>query len=334
MGFTDMLILGGIWFILPFFFVISGYLYKPHERSVSENIIYRTKKLLIPTLKYTVILLLLWGLYCVIVHGETLKEWGRDIVLTYLKPEFYRLLINKDVRIDGLIYDMISVVWFIWTMIFAVPLFYIFVDFTNKRAANLFIVCAVLIIISTLLYPYSANLSWSLSLVPVYDAIALCGAFLASHDLIKKFFTRSYKYFFAVIAAVVHIAIFYQFGSFWVFANSICNDRAGNFAVLIFFLQVFIGGYAYVVLCELINECGFINKFFAFVGRNSLEFMFLHRIFSTIFSDIIGAPIKSWEFWYVPFTWESFIKSFGGFVFTIIMCSIIACMNKKKSGAF
>ena len=332
MGFADMLILGGIWFILPFFFVISGYLYKPDKLfSVSENIIYRIKRLLIPALKYTITLLLLWGLYCVIVHGVTLKEWARDIVLTYLRPEFYRLLIDKDVRIDGLIYDMISTVWFLWTMILAAPLFYIFVDFTNKRAINLFLVCAVLIIISTLLHPYNAKFSWSLTLIPVYSAAALCGAFMNSHDLINKFFYSKYKYILAIIAAIIHVKIFNKFGSFWVFSNSICNDSAGNFAVLIFFLQVFIGGYAYIVLCDLINKCGVINKILAFIGANSLVFVFMHRIFSTIFADIIGAPIKSWEFWYVPFTAEAFIKSFCGFIFTIIMCSILACIINKRA---
>ena len=328
-GLADMLILCGIWFILPFFFVISGYLYKPHRYSISDYIIHRGKSLLIPTLKYTITLLLLWGLYCVIIHGETLKEWARDIVLTYLRPEFYRLLISPDVNTDGLIYDMISTVWFMWTMIFSAPLFYGFVEFTNKRAANLFIVCAVLIIISTLLHPYRAKFSWSLTLVPVYAAISLCGSFMKTHDLVSKFFAGNYKYILAVIAAVIHVKIFYKFASFWVFSNEIGNSAAGNFAVLIFFLQTFIGGYAYIVLCELINKLGFLEKILAFIGQNSLMFMFTHRIFSTIFADIIGAPIKSWEFWYVPFTAEAFIKSLGGFIFAMIMCSILACINKK-----
>ena len=332
-GFADMLILGGIWFILPFFFVISGYLYKPDRFSVYDNIIYRVESLLIPALKYTVTLLFLWGVYCMIFHGVAIKEFARDIVLTYLRPEFYRLLISPDVRIDGLVYDMISTVWFIWTMILTAPLYYVLVDFTNKRALNLFIVCALLIIVSTILHPYNAKFSWSLTLVPVYCAVTLCGAFLRSHDLIDKIFSGIHQYIIAIIAVIVHITIFYKFGSFWVFSNSIANDNAGNWGVFIFFAQTLIGGYAYIVLCILLDNFTLSRKFLAFIGRNSLVFMFTHRIFATIFADIIQAPIKSWEYWYVPFTAEAFFKSFAGFIFALLMGSLIvkiqAVMVKK-----
>lgn len=330
MSFADMLILGGIWFILPFFFVISGYLYKPNKRPLIAGIVHRIEHLLIPSLKYTVILLLSWGIYCMMFHGVTVKEFARDIVLTYLRPEFYRVFISPDVRIDGIIYDMISTVWFIWTMILAAPLFYVLVDFTNKRALNLFIVCALLVIISTILHPYNAKFSWSLTLVPVYCAAALCGSFLSSHDLVNKIFTGIHQYIIAVIALIVHIMIFYKFGSFWVFSNSIANDNAGNFGVFIFFIQIFIGGYAYIVLCRLIDKFSIPEEFFVFIGRNSLVFMFTHRIFATLFADMIQAPIKSWEFWYVPFTAEAFFKSLAGFIYALLMGGVIVKIQRMR----
>ncbi len=83
------------------------------------------------------------------------------------------------------------------------------------------------------------------------------------------------------------------------------------------------------MLCELINKFVFLAKILAFIGQNSLMFMFTHRIFAAIFADIIGSPIKTGDFWYVPFTAEAFIRSLGGFIFAMIMCSILACINKK-----
>ena len=321
-GLADKFIMSGIWLAIPLFFVISGYLHRDDNK-----LAHRVKSLLIPSLRYTLLLLVAGGIYCAIFHGYTLKDWARDFMLTYLRPEFSMRIMPDFIPADFwtcLLYDVISPVWFIWTMIFTLYVFYLLVKFTNRSFWNLLICCIVCVCMSTALYDFSQYFSWSLTLVPVYAAIMLCGAFIASREINLE----SGNIFAAMIAFMIHFAAFVAWGSSNIFMNVV--GTLGRLSVIIFFAQVFVGGYPFIFTCRVFMNIKYIAGFLTLLGRNSLIFMFLHRPLGAIFSDMLGTYIKSGTSWNVDVTPEVFIKSLIVFALSMTLCTLLALVQDDK----
>lgn len=326
-GPADMIMRQSVWFAVPFFFLLSGYLYKIIEH---HNLVRRVKILLIPSLEYTFSLLVIGGIYCMFFHSYTFKDICIDAVYTYLRPEFSTKLIPLEMYYwDRLLYDIISQVWFIWTMIFTQPVFYFFVRYTYNNFRNLFIVCAVMLLISFMLYDYSSYVSWSLTLVPVYAAIMLAGDYCAGLDFSERIINSidSKSYILAVIALIIHAVMFYFSGSPRAFMNEL--GTIGRWSVFTFFIQIFIGGYAFMIVCKLLSKVKYVSEFLQFAGRNSLLFMFMHRPFGVIYSDLLGTYIKSGPTWSVEFNSEVCIYSLIIFTLSIISCSLFALIKGR-----
>ncbi|MBQ4469399.1 MAG: acyltransferase family protein [Synergistaceae bacterium] len=315
----------GVWLSIPFFFVLSGYLYKPSR----HNIIYRIKSILIPSVKYSFILLVVGGIYCAVFHSYTFRGWLVDVLLTYLRPEFSLDLITLDVpHWNLLLYDIISPIWFIWTMVWTLPVFYALVGYTSKSIRNLVLCCVLLLITSILLYDYSSYFSWSLTLVPVYAAVMFCGSYCANAGVFERI-VASRNYMLALIAAAVHFMMFLLCGSPRAFMNEL--GTIGKWSVIAFFVQTFIGSYALILFCVFLADYKYISDFVEFVGINSLLFMLAHRSFGVVFSDIMGTYIKSGDYWTLDnVTVEIFVKSLTVLVLSLISCSIFIMIKDKR----
>ena len=315
-----------IWFAIPFFFLLSGYLYRVER----YNLIYRVKALLIPSLVCTSLLLVIGGAYCMLFHSYTINDIFIDFVYTYLRPEFSAKLIPINMNYwDRLLYDVISPVWFIWTLILTLPVFYFFMRFTSHSFRNLFIICAVMLLISFMLYDYRNYFSWSLTLVPVYAAVMLAGDYCSGLKLYERL-DNSGSYLIALIAFIIHTVMYYFSGSSRAFMNEL--GTIGKWSVFTFFIQVFIGSYAFILLCKLLGKIKYVSEFLQFTGRNSLFFMFLHRPLGVIFSDLLGTYIKSGPTWQVEVNAEVFIYSVIVFILSIISCSAFAFIIKNING--
>lgn len=318
----------GVWLAIPLFFLISGYVYRlrPHDLP------YRIKSLLIPSLKYTLFFIVAGGIYCIIFHSYTFKDICIDAVYTYLRPEFSSMLIKLDMNYwDRLLYDIIGQVWFVWTMIFALPLFYLFVRRTSQSFRNLLIICVIFVAMTFMLYDYSSYISWSLTIVPLYAALMLIGDYFAELNLCERIVKseKSVNYFAALAAFIIHSVMFSFSGSPRSFMNEL--GTIGKFSVFTFFVQVFIGGYAFIILCKLLVKIKFVSWFLQLVGRNSLLFMFLHRPLGALFSDIFGTYIKSGPYWTIDnLTAGICIKSILIYILTLICCSIFAMLKERS----
>ena len=318
---ADQFIRECIWLVIPFFFIVSGYNYVSGKRTLRQNIIHRLESLLITTLKYTLILLVLGGVYCAVVHGYTIKDWTRDVIFTYLRPEFSAVVI-PDWGYGGILFENISTVWFVWTMLFAYMIFYFVADLALKNKLNFFLCIVIFLLIGISLYDIADKFSWSLTLTPIYAAIMLCGVYVAKNSFILK-----QNIWLAIVAAVIHVLMFKFFGT-----DLICYNKLGTigkWSVIPFFIQVFIGTYALVVLCRILADFHVLSRILAFIGRNSLSFLMLHCAFGVIFADLMKTYIKPGPYWYIDVTPEIFVKSLVGWLLSMICCAIF-CMTKEK----
>ena len=318
---ADQFIRECIWLVIPFFFVVSGYNYVSGKRTLKQNIVHRLQSLLFKTLKYTLVLLALGGVYCVVVHDYTIKDWLRDIIFTYLRPEFSAIVL-PEWGYGGILFENISVVWFVWTMIFAYIIFYLVVELVLKSKLNSFLCVVIFLFVGISLYDIADKISWSLTLTPVYAAIMLCGVYVAKISSKLK-----QNIWLALVAVVIHVLMFKFFGS-----DLICYSKlgtVGKWSVIPFFVQAFIGTYALIVLCRILAKFNILSRIFAFIGRNSLSFLLLHCAFGVIFADIMNTYIKPGPYWYIDVTPEIFVKSLIGWLLSMICCSIFCIVREK-----
>ncbi len=320
---ADQFIRECIWLVIPFFFIVSGYNYVSGRRTLKHNIVHRLKSLLVSAFKYTLVLLALGGVYCAVVHGYTMKDWIRDIIFTYLRPEFSAIVI-PDWGYGGILFENISAVWFVWTMIFAYMIFYFVVDLALENKLNFFACVILFFLIGISLYDIADRISWSLTLTPVYAAIMLCGVYVA-----KISSTLKQNIWLALVAVVIHVLMFKFWGS-----DLICYSKLGTigkWSVIPFVVQVFIGMYALVVLCRILANVNILSRILAFIGRNSLSFLLLHCAFGVIFADLMNTYIKPGPYWYIDVTPEIFIKSLVGWLLSMTCCAIFCIIKERRS---
>ena len=319
-GLADQAIREFIWLILPLFFFMSGLFYNSGKRSLLQNILHRIKTLLIPTLKYTVILLLIGCAYCTAFHGYQLRDWVRDFVFTYLRPEFSALIYGSEYA--GIAFENISAVWFVWVMLFTYPVFYFLVEHCLKSLWNLIICVIALLALGVMIYDFGPKISWSLTLVPVYAAITLSGAYISNqwHNIKRNTFI-------ALLAVIIHVLMFQLCGSDSVYASEV--GTIGKWSVITFFLQTFIGGYALLMFCKALTKFNGLRKILTFIGRNSLSFLMLHCYFGVLFADLMHTYIKPGPNWYIEVTSEIFVKSLIGCLLSLICCSAF-CIVKER----
>lgn len=320
---SDKILCELIWLLMPLFFIISGYLDKNRKKSFSQKIFYRIKALLVPTLKYTVIWLLIGGIYCVIFHDYSSRDFFRDVIQTYLRPEFSNFVI-PEWGVGGILFESLSAVWFIWSMMFTYFIFYHIADYVRYDSKKLIFTVLILLSLGIIVYDFGEKISWSLTVIPIYAALMLCGSYFAQiHDF-------KFNFLIAITAAVIHFVMYQFFGTDFVFANSL--GTVGRWSVITFFLQTFIGIYAFMALCSALNKkTKLISKFFIYIGQNSLIFLVFHGAFGLIYSDVLHTFIKlSQEYWYIDnITPETFCKSLAVCFLSILSCFVI-CFLKDK----
>ena len=318
-GIADIILCECIWLFIPFFFLLSGFNFK-EGRTISENINHRLKALLFPALKYTAVILFLGGIYCIIFHGYSADDVLKDAVFTYLRPEFSSMLFPEWGN-TGVLFECLSPVWFVWTMILSFLIFYPAERYALKSTKSLCVSCAVLLTAGIMLYGFGEKVSWSMTATPVYAAIMLCGVWLSREQNIRVSIIP------AVIALAVH-GVMYRFcGNDYAYASQL--GTVGRWSVIPFFIQTFIGGYVVYVFC---NVCpAVITKVLAFVGRNSFRYLMLHGIFSLLGADIMQTFTKfTPDLWYVEnLTPEIFIKSLIVWVISVICCTLFCVMADR-----
>ena len=327
-GFADVFFQECMWLFIPFCFLISGFNHKTEERTLRQKIECRIKHLFIPAFLYTISWLLIGGIYCRFVHEYSLRDWLRDIIYTYLRPEFSKIII-PDWGSPSVLFENISAVWFVWAMMFMFLIFYPLVDKVRNNLRNLILSIVILLSISVLLYDFGDKVSWSLTTVPLYAAITLCGAYIAANQEVFPAERNSkVSLLLLIFAIVVHVVMFRFCQTDLVFMNNL--GTLGKWSVFVFFAQTFIGGYALMMVAEILNErCKKFSEILMFIGRNSLCFLILHCAFGMILADLMHTYIKPGPNWYVDLTPEIVIKSLIGWILSLILCAVL-CLLKNS----
>ena len=313
---------------IPMFFCLAGYFYRDITGSLISGIWTRIKKILLPVLGVSGVLLLLFGPYYMLVHHYTAHDWLGDILMTYLRPELMAIILPE--FSGGQLFNNISPVWFIWTLLFSTLLFLLCMEFAKKNNARLIITTIVLLAIGIVMYVLIPAFSWCLQMTPFYAGIMMLGVILNRFTVFEKLekINLGISSVIMIAAAIAHYFIFMNFGSDLMYL-SIVGDK-GFLSGIAFVIQIIVGGYALFTFSRIIALWKYSEEAFAWVGRHTLVILLFHCLIGGIAADIMHTYNKPGPDWYVdPLTAETVIKSIISFIAAIAGSCGLAALNDK-----
>ncbi len=317
---------------IPMFFCLAGYFYRDITGSLMSGIRTRIRKLLLPVLAVSGMLLLLFGPYYMLVHHYTVHDWLGDVLMTYLRPELMAILLPE--FSGGLLFNNISPVWFIWTLLFSTLLFFLCMEFAKKSNAGLIMTTIALLAIGTVMYVLIPAFSWCLQMTPLYAGIMMLGAVLKRYTVLEKLekINLGISSVIMFAAAIAHYYIFMGFGSDKMY-QSIVGDK-GFLSAIAFVVQIMVGGYALHTFSRIIALWKYSEEAFAWVGRHTFVILLFHCLIGGIAADIMHTYNKPGPNWYVdPLTAETVIKSIISFIAAIAgSCGLSALNDRLKTG--
>jgi len=328
-GIIDFGIQALVYLAIPLFFFLSGYFYR-HDSKWFDPMIKRIRRVSIPEALFVTGSLIILAPYFWLVHGYTLHQWASDVITTFLRPEFTAMIL-PDYSNVGTLFNNLSMIWYIWTLVFATMLLYVVAHFTGETDWKIITASMILIAVGAVLYVNLPALSWSLTNVPVYTGIMLLGFLMSKYKVIDKITKIKLvpAVLIMIVTAVLHLLIYKYIGYDQTY-RSVYSHTIDYPATFFFVIQTFIGGYSILTFARLISLVKPAEKALSWVGRHTSVILVTHCIIGGIAADIMQTYNKPGPNWYVdPLTAETVIKSIISFIVAIAGSIGIALMNDK-----
>ena len=302
MWYQIIMAITGVW-LMPFFFTLSGYYYRPGVRTAGESIKRRVKQLLKPYFIYSGVIWVATTAYNLITSSATLWECFKQY-LTFLFSRNSLILVGLAEKGRGPMGspDAISFsgatgpFWFIIMLFFADVLFFLIADWVLAKMNRFFSVTVGLVLFSFLLNvlvdKIGFGLPWNIQNVPMATALMLVGAMFGQHKVLSKGFTAP-KWMLinslAILGIIVLIqsqfrgagafsaGVFMYFGSVEVFPSVLFGVMAPFMAVS---------------FSRLLEKVPVLNKALIWVGLRTLPILLVHMVISIFIAKLTGIDAR------------------------------------------
>lgn len=288
-------------FVLPLFFVVTGYTFTLGKRSLKENIILRFKSIMIPfwifMILYTCIdvlraYLFEYGNYEVMFSSLAKSIYGSGIIPfnNNLTEYFKEMMSYKSQPTSGvdIILPASCHLWFLPATFIGYVMFASLVKPTRDKPWLKLICIIALILFSSLevVFPSLCQLPFGIGRGALGAAFMLVGYSLKD----KEFFeNKSFK--FNVIIFVLSSIIFVSSLCLGSDGSAFVRSYYGPYGILSVFIT-FIGGTCGVILllklCCLIDKIPFakVKSILSFIGKNVMVFYVFHMLFKFVLDAI------------------------------------------------
>lgn len=289
-------------FHMPFFFLISGYLYSRNS-TLKEFTVRKLKSLYIPFVSWNILFRIAEAVTG--IEEFTFKRLIRSIVKILLTLEK-----------DG---TFLGATWFLGALFVVSVLYKIidtYMDIENKRIIITILFCCLSVIGFSIDFPYMFS-----------RTLVLCGYYAIGvfikemvHD--KKAFSQS-------VLAYFCIAVFIVIGHY-----NAANMGANNYKYpAVFFIGALLASYFFIYISKKIDtKTKYVKKLFVYIGKNSLPILIWQfvsfRIVIALQMFIHGEALKNildyypvydtrngwWLVYFavgivVPLLWDAFLKA-------------------------
>ncbi|MBR6917994.1 MAG: acyltransferase family protein [Clostridia bacterium] len=301
MWYQIIIAITGVW-LMPFFFSLSGYYYRPGQRTAGESIRRRAVQLIKPYFIYSGVIWLITTAYNLITSSMSLWECVKQYLTFFFSRNSLILVGLADKKmmpgaVKGISFPGVTgTFWFIAMMFFADVVFFLIADWTLAKMKRFFSVTTGLVLLSFLLNilvdKIGFGLPWNVQNVPMATALMLVGAMFGQHKVLSKGFTTPKWMFINSITVLAVIALFQ-----WKFRG------AGAFSAGIFVyfgaVEVFpcvlsgiMAPFMAVSFSRLIEKIPLLGKALTWVGFRTLPILLVHMFISTFISKLAGIDAR------------------------------------------
>lgn len=286
-GLASIIFLALTGYMMPFFFIMSGYNYKPGQLSYGATVRKRAKQLLFPLISYTIAIWVLMGAY-LCLRGET-------DVLTLLKSYVAYWLTDPLagwVGLDAsrtLVAQAVGPTWFIKCLMLAFLIFSAVAPFAVKKSTSLVSIMLGLFGVSYIITSFVDELPWDAEIAPAAAGLMLLGVALKKYKILD---IRPKKNIWTVINTLVALAILIHLQAEVPGVGMISGGRItyvmGAVEVFVTIICGFFGTLFLISISRGLMKLKHLGVFLAYVGQNSLSVLILHGPIMRIFCDIFG----------------------------------------------
>lgn len=271
--------------LMGVFFFYSGYNYNPAKRTPKESIIRRTKQLLLPLLVIWVLSTVLVVPMLLITNNATLYNIKQSFIyVTMTEP--WAIASGLDAStINFELSACIGIQWFLYTLWIASCIFYLIVDFVNKKLSRHIITVSLLLLLAFLIGKFvGTNLPYVIQCYPVVLAIMLTAAYLKKNNFLDKeeSITRTCTKVIAFELIIILISgiCYFIFGANIVgsLMAGIFNSSINGFDAFISYIYAILGTYIIHNISKLISKIQVIGSLFEKFGENSAFVYMTHVI--------------------------------------------------------
>ena len=322
--------------IMGIFFFYSGYNYTIGKRKPIDNIIRRTKQLLIPfIIMLFASVILVGGLQLITGNTDLIGIWHsiKYLLLSEGGVMMWKSDISKS-NFDTLLAT--GLLWYLYALYIVSVLFYLIVDKIIIKTRNLILTLLSLILISFIIGQFVGyELPYAIQSYPLMLAIMLVGAYVKRKDLLDIPLDNKKNIIVSIILMVVFEGIifclgllcYYAFGATTVGAlpGGALNQTIKGFDVFVTFVMAILGTYVIHTLMRFLSKIKILSLFFGILGRNVAIVYLTHPIFISYIHTLIFGRNYDLLGWFQPFMYTIIT-----IILLIIIFGIINAINKKK----
>ena len=286
-GLASILFLALTGYMMPFFFIMSGYNYKPGQLSYGAMVRKRARQLLFPLINYTIVIWVLLGAY-LCLRGET-------DVLTLLKSYVAYWLTDPLagwVGLDAsrtLVAQAVGPTWFIKCLMLAFLIFSAVAPIAVKKNTALVSIMLGLFGLSYIITSFVDELPWDAEIAPAAAGLMLLGVVLKKYKILEA---RPTKNIWTVLNTLVALGILIHLQAQVPGVGMISGGRIaymmGAVEVFVTIICGFFGTLFLINISRWLMKLKHLGVFLAYVGQNSLSVLILHGPIMRIFCDIFG----------------------------------------------
>ena len=255
---------------VPVFFVLSGYTYK-NNKSFSELVAGKFKRLIIPYLLFNIVLVLING----IVYGfSPLNSFG----FLYSRYTLYDMTLGYEGN-PHLFFFMNMITWFLTSMFVAYLAFFPLVKYGrfNYVLIPLYLLLTYCLSFLEILLPWSLDTSFLMAIFLWY------GYSLSRWGWIEKINRKSF-----VFALLLHIGLFY----FYRVEINLSVRIYGN--LLLTIAKSLTSAYLILCLCKWLDKVRIVANVLGYVGRHSLT-IFSLQCFLNMCAIQVLIKFSTWQ---------------------------------------
>jgi len=323
---ASCIIYGLMGFAMPAFFVMSGLNYRDKGLSLGQNILTKVKQIILPLLKYTVIIWIVMGTY-LIIRGEMTIGQAINSFLGFWITDPLAARLGFDAS-KTLIAQTVGPTWFLKALFTGSIVFLIVAPKVYNNIKRCVLVSIGLMLISTTFYALRIKLPWFIDAAPHIAAIMLTGCIMKTSNVLDNHKASTLQLAITVVLFFA-FSIFLQMHFFKVATITAGAFTAGFGIVEIFLTPVygFLGAYSMMLLCRIIihKGMGVVSHFLEWFGQRTFVSLVFHGPIMRIFADIFGVTGSA-----PTFTWRNALVFVCSLIGDVLLLMIIDWMQKKR----